>query len=126
MTSAKGLRERAMSDPASVANESDQIRRHLSSRSYDSRRHATVAARKAAHARPRKMVNCISELSDIASTGQSTSIRREACYTLGYIGRVNQQAVDELAELQRSADPEGRELAATARNKLANKSALLC
>lgn len=117
---ARRLRERSRSDPRSVANEASTLRRLLGSSDYETRRHAAEAVRKAAHAHPRPLVECVPELADVAASGETPSIRRTACYALGYLGRVAAGARDALAAPQSDATaPEVRRAAAKARNSLA-------
>lgn len=125
MTSrARQLRNRATNDPSNVVDQVSELNSLLQSSDYDERRHATVAARKVAYAYPYAMIQCVSNLEHIACRGDSESIRREVCYALGYIGRVDDQAIDALTEPQRDQSaPEVRKAAAKARNSLATEPA---
>lgn len=116
------LRQRAESNPRDLINETNKIKNCLTATRYDERRHATSAARKVAYVAPKAMTGCIDELSAIADSGRSTSIRKNACRALGHIGRVDDRAVQALAEQQRTATGDVRSTAATARNSLARAS----
>jgi len=116
------LRQRAESNPRDLVNETDKIKNCLTATRYDERRHATSAARKVAYVAPGAVTGCIDELSEIANSGRSTSIRKNACRALGHIGRVDDRAVQTLAEQQRTATNDVRSTAATARNSLARAS----
>lgn len=119
---AVSLRRRAESEPRDLVTEIDEIKHCLAAFNYDERRHATNAARKVAYVAPEAMRDCVPELAEIADTGVSASIRKDACRALGHIGRVDGRAVDALADQQLTATDEVRSAAATARNSLARAS----
>jgi hypothetical protein len=121
---AKRLREQAVSDPRSLTDSIGEIKRYLDAGSTTEQRHVTEAARKIAYVAPRKMVPCKEPLARLAGDQTAeTPARKSACFALGYIGRVDEEATELLAEPQRDPrDSAVREAAAKARNDIAREA----
>lgn len=123
MHEAEQLRQRAISNPRRLVSEIDDIDRLLGSNDAIAQRHATEAARKVAYVKPEEMRRCKRSLIEVVRNGRTTSAQTSACFALGYIGRVDEQAQELLTEPRCDrSNTAVRRAAARARNSIARQA----